>query len=146
MKVLFLDVDGVLNNFKLIGDHGFDYIDEDMVCLLSSIVSATDAKIVLSSYWRLKQTDREMVGSALGRFNMHIMDVTPSISIHMARHSEISSWLSFNKEVETYAILDDNEDAGIGMEHSFFQTDGDVGITNYIASKVICHLKGEVES
>lgn len=138
-------MDGVLNNFTLIGKHGFDYIDEGMVGLLSSIISATDSKIVLSSYWRLKKTDRDMVDIALGKFNMSVMDVTPSISIRGARHSEISGWLSSNKDVETYAILDDDEDAGIGMEHSFFQTDGDVGITHEIASKVICHLNGAVE-
>jgi hypothetical protein len=141
MKVVFLDVDGVLNNFDLIRTNGFDYIDGDMVRRLGLVISQTQAYIVLSSYWRLSPKDRVLVDQALKEWGMFIHDRTPHVP--GPRYVEISQWLGENPEVGHYAILDDDEDAGVGMETSFFQTDPEIGITFEIAKKVIAHLNGE---
>lgn len=140
MKVVFLDVDGVLNNFDMIRDYGFDYIDDDMVRRLGMVISQTDADIVLSSYWRLNPKDRSLVDAALKKWGMFVHDRTP----HMPgpRFVEISQWLGENPEADRYAIIDDDEEAGVGMEASFFRTDPEVGITFEIAKKVIVHLNG----
>ena len=57
MKIIFLDIDGVLNSEMYEWSRGEDRadnrIDLSRVRLLKDIVSATDAKIVLSSTWRL---------------------------------------------------------------------------------------------
>ena len=62
MKVLFLDIDGVLNNdktFEEVHDYyvktGYHKVEIglDMVERLFKIIEATGAKIVLSSSWRL---------------------------------------------------------------------------------------------
>lgn len=138
MKVLFLDVDGVLNNFDLIRANGFDYIDDSMVRVLGGVVKRTGADVVLSSFWRLDQKDRSLVDAALKRYGMFVSDRTPSMP--GPRAGEISAWLRMNPEVERYAILDDDEEAGIDMAHSFFQTDAEVGITAQMAERIVSHL------
>ena len=65
MKVIFLDIDGVLNNQTLLYHYGLDYIDGDMVELLKHVVSATGAEIVLSSSWRLDGYSKKVVGKEL---------------------------------------------------------------------------------
>ena len=138
VKVLFLDVDGVLNNFDLIRSNGFDYIDESMVRVLAGVVKQTGVDIVLSSFWRLDPRDRSLVDAALKRHGMFVSDRTPSMP--GPRAGEISTWLRMNPEVIRYAILDDDDEAGMDMGHSFFQTDPEVGLTNQIAGMIVSHL------
>lgn len=140
MKVVFLDVDGVLNNFSLIQRFGFDYIDSGMVGTLGRIVRGSGADIVLSSSWRVDPKDRAMVSVALGAHGMSLLGSTPVLNTF--RSEEISGWLKANPEVERYAILDDDDDAGFGMAGSFFQTDPEVGLTAAVASAALSHLNG----
>jgi hypothetical protein len=148
MKVLFLDVDGVLNTPKLIRNFGFDHIDEVLVALVARIVRETGSEIVLSSTWRIQEKDRKLVEDALSRHGLKIRDCTPVITRGsggwteggwVRRHEEIEAWLQTN-EAKRFAILDDFEDAEIGG--SFFKTDEDVGLTAEIAERVIRHLNG----
>jgi HAD domain in Swiss Army Knife RNA repair proteins len=54
MKVIFLDVDGVLNSKKTPNPGKFPYIvDPILLSRLLELLRLTDAKIVLSSTWRL---------------------------------------------------------------------------------------------
>ena len=140
MKAIFLDVDGVLNNFSLIRQNGFDYIDPSMVGLVGQVVRRTEAEIVLSSTWRIMPEDRAMVVDALRSHGLSLHGSTPSI--YGPRSNEIAEWLRENGSVERYAILDDEDDAGIGMGESFFQTDPEVGLTSSIADRVALHLNG----
>lgn len=138
MKVVFLDIDGVLNTYDMVQRNGFDYIDRSMVALLASVVRDTGAELVLSSFWRLDPKDRLLVDLALKEFGIFLYDKTPSVP--GPRANEIAAWLAANTQVEKYAILDDTDDAGVGMEHSFFQTSAEVGLTREIVSKVTLHL------
>ena len=53
MNVIFLDVDGVLNNaYTTDRIKGYIGIDDNKVRLLKQIVDYFDAKIILSSTWR----------------------------------------------------------------------------------------------
>lgn len=113
MKVLFLDVDGVLNreieneDFFIFGDIEFD-------CLLhlASIVEDTGAKIVVSSSWRLPTLNDnphiklDMLKKELSTVGLTIHDVTPDLVLE-PRGSEIDEWLSKNPEVTNFVILDD---------------------------------------
>ena len=53
MKVIFLDIDGVLNSSKTV-DRNFDYpeLDPRNLAVLQEIVSKTDAVLVLISSWK----------------------------------------------------------------------------------------------
>lgn len=144
MKVIFLDIDGVLNTPKTIRRFGFDFIDDILVALVARICRETGAKIVLSSSWRTAEKDLNLARLVLERHNLEIHDCTPVIKRELIeggwvrRHEEIRAWLE-EKEVERFAIIDDLEDACI--EGNFFQTDEEIGLTVEIAEKIIVHLK-----
>lgn len=57
MKILFLDIDGVLNSYQFYENKSNqELVDNpfDTACVrhLKTIIDATDAKIVLTSTWR----------------------------------------------------------------------------------------------
>lgn len=139
MKVIFLDVDGVLNTTSLLYHYGFDYIDDDMVVLLAGVVHKTGAEIVLSSTWRLQRESRMLVAEALKRHGLSVLDRTPKIE-DAFRSEEISRWLEDNPGVDRYAIVDDNRDAGRGLEGNFFMTDMETGLDERTAKRIIRHL------
>jgi len=136
VKVIFLDIDGVLNSVKTVYRSGFDFIDPVLVSLLSDIVKATGAEIVLSSTWRLCDKDLNLVKNALYEYNMSLIGVTPYLS---SRNEEIREWM-VGKAVLKFAILDDMKEAGIGFGDNFFRTDESRGLTVEIAESVIKHL------
>jgi predicted mannosyl-3-phosphoglycerate phosphatase (HAD superfamily) len=50
MKIIFLDIDGVLNNYNTLGE-GLNW-ESNAVKILKRIIKETGAKVVLSSTWR----------------------------------------------------------------------------------------------
>jgi hypothetical protein len=139
MKIIFLDIDGVLNSHYDYERYGFDYIDSGLVEILKGIVFATKAEIVLSSTWRLNDSDRAFVRSALRYKMLDFVGITPYLE-SKPRAEEIKLWLENNPHVIRYAILDDDSDAGLGMEDSFFKTDYYFGLTCKIAENIINYL------
>jgi len=125
MKVIFLDIDGVLNYTQwyvsdrnpgnLNGEEG----DIDPLCAerINNICQITDAKIVLSSDWRISWPyciDRLEKG---GIKNGLIIDKTPehmwngfASEEYKSRGSEIDDWLSQHPEYDRYVIIDDRKD------------------------------------
>jgi hypothetical protein len=115
VKIIFLDVDGVLNCQKsesrcqsCIG------IDNDKVKRLRKIVEATGAKIVLCSSWKIfwekvyKDDQRELANyldRKLKRENLYIFDKT--IDRGSNRGEGIFNWLN-GKPIEKFIILDDD--------------------------------------
>lgn len=146
MKILFLDVDGVLNTRDILLQHdGSDDFDRhklgnELLDRLESIINATKAKIVLSSTWRLYPNLIEILNSKFSERGFEIFDKTVEIRSHsgfVTRRLEIQEWLSRNK-VSRFAIIDDDEDAEI--KGNFFQTDFTTGLTETIMNDVIAHL------
>ena len=141
MRIVFLDIDGVLNNHKLLHKYGPDYIEPDLVDILKTIIFSTKSKIVLSSSWRLYGFSRRLVELALADKKMSFIDCTKEI-YNVPRSEEIKDYLSVNK-VTQFAILDDDPNAGIGLEYNFFQTDPEIGLTSKIAEDVINYFRGQ---
>ena len=126
MKVIFLDIDGVLNTKETYDNiyrtHGFLStmevpIDKFRLEYLKTIIDETDAKIVLSSSFRhffIKQEDKLVPASIKGKklydcflkYGMDIYDVTPINGY--TREEEIKEWLINNEEVEDFIIIDDD--------------------------------------
>lgn len=102
MKVIFLDIDGVLNNdttkehFKL-----FTGLSPHLVKTFKDWYKTKDYQIVLSSTWR---KDEEFM-QHLNENGIFWHSVTPQIHGYQ-RGFEIQMWLLRN-ECEKYAILDD---------------------------------------
>ncbi len=145
MKILFLDVDGVLNS--AIGTEDFKDkakkgIGDKYLIRLARIVKKTDCKIVISSSWRYS---RDLMFDLIGRladFNLHkgvLIGKTPNLK--KLRHLEIIEYVNHTKNVEKIAILDDDSDACIpDKPESFFKTEWGSGLTDQIADKVIAFL------
>jgi len=113
-KVLFLDIDGVLNSklyYKYIykPEEGSRF-DPYCVILVKRLVEEFSLKIVISSTWRNGSVNRLM--KELNEHNMieylHDDWHTPFVR-RASRGSEINLWLDSHPEVKDYLILDDNE-------------------------------------
>lgn len=110
MKLLFLDIDGVLNNYRsdlVLGyDKTVDNLDPIAVMLIQKIVKETDCIICLSSNWRYTHNYMEL-GKEL---DLPILFETKhNDSEDEDRVKEVSEVLDGLKP-DSYAILDDEED------------------------------------
>lgn len=114
-KIIFLDIDGVLNGkyfFKTRGD-SMDQIDDEKVKILKYIIDSTGAKIVLSSAWRnffdndfdfpIHNRAKELV-SALNKYGIYIYDKTDD---NGKRGNEITDYIMNDNNIESFVILDD---------------------------------------
>lgn len=138
VKILFLDVDGVLNNRKTCKAEPLDPIDQKLADRIKAIQLLTDCEIVLSSTWRLYPNSKVKVEEKVGK----LFDVTPEATDpeRKERGDEIATWLTAHPEVKKYAILDDELDILLEQIPNFFRTSFDFGITEEIMFKVISHL------
>lgn len=121
MKAIFLDVDGVLNNEKhivalydLLGDklahrlrnwYGQTILDYKCCELIKKLIKATNAKVVLSSTWRLGTKDCGIVEDEL---EQELYGITPYLG--KIRGEEISLYLKEHPEIKNYVIIDDDKD------------------------------------
>lgn len=115
MKVIFLDFDGVLNSDRYIRDCGHTgvVIDPKKMELLKKIVTATDAKIVLTTSWREHWNENpemcdgsgKLINTIFARYGLEIYGKTPFI--RPDRENEIKKWLEDHPETEKYVVLDD---------------------------------------
>lgn len=150
MKVLFLDVDGVLNNDALLAKEGWTAIGGVFLDRLKRIIENSNAKIVLSSTWRLTPEDFNLVEEALATRDLKIFDATieikhPKPECLVNRSEEILEWLTRHSEVEKFAVLDDEMDAGFGIGRNFFKTEAYEGLTDKITQKVIEHFSTKTD-
>jgi len=138
-KLIFLDVDGVLNSqhYAVVSEsRGVLGIDPYPAFLLGKIVLDTGCEVVLSSTWRLWKNAREDVRKQVVEF----IDITPDLG-NVPRGEEIQKWLKDNNcEDARYAILDDNSDMLESQLPNFFQTTTEFGLTQKIAKAVTEHL------
>ena len=144
MKVIFLDIDGVLNdNFTQSKIFGYDFVDDDKVERLKTIIDATGAKVVLSSTWRdgwydwdngRKTMSSEMfieLEKKLRDFGIELFDKTPMFKGHLSvRGQEIRYWLEHQtEEIESFVILEDWENLFPYNDDNIVWTDIDEGLT-----------------
>ena len=112
MKVIFLDVDGVLNTSKT--NSNILDIDSFRLEYLKSIIDETGAKIVLSSSWvkfftkvNNKIIPRSEKGflfyNLLSLYSIEIYDI---LGTGVNREEMIIDWISKN-EVDSFIIIDD---------------------------------------
>jgi hypothetical protein len=148
MKVLFLDIDGVLNSQRsCIAFGGYPHevtgyhrerFDEVALRLIRGIVKAAGASIVLSSSWR-KNEDWQDIGPAL---ELPIIDRTPSgWAPGQVRGHEIAEWLEAHPEVECYAIVDDDSDMLPEQKPFFVHTTHFDGF-QWMHAEKLCELFG----
>ncbi len=124
IKVVFLDVDGVLNNNKTVRrtTGGYRFVGSRQLKNLKRIITETGAKVVLSSDWRYGRDDPSHnsdyleLRDELSRYGIKIYGFTPELpSEH--RGAEIDEWLKAHAEVSNFVILDDRTDIEPNTDH-----------------------------
>jgi hypothetical protein len=131
-RVLFLDIDGVLNSTRTcIGLGGYPHefspehmalVDHAALGLVRGLCRAGDVAVVLSSTWRIMH-DVAVVAAGL---DLPVVDATPRL--FGDRGAEIADWLSRHPGVERYAIVDDDSDMLPDQLPFFVHTDGREGL------------------
>ncbi len=162
MKIIFLDIDGVLNNdahWKRIRGKRYTQVSQILLDKLLIILKETGANLVISSSWRgfqLKETieDFETCNSKneLKQITKYIVGITPH-STERNRGKEIK-WFIENQDecmhyklvneklaIEDYVIIDDDADMLDEQKPHFFQTKYWRGLSMWEVKKIINYLK-----
>lgn len=161
--VLFLDVDGVMNDHRWDPEVASGVILDEHVARLNRVLLATGAKIVLSSAWRYIVLRGESTLSGIewlfrshGILANRLLGITGPDTIERCvyrgepgtwprtneRGQQIADWLREHPGVTRYAVVDDI-DLGISESgHPFVRTDGKVGLTDTDADQLIQILNG----
>jgi hypothetical protein len=173
MRIVFLDIDGVLNHF---GTNWEDArwspqpdgllrvpIASECVMRLNRLTDETRARIVISSSWRRFARWQDL-GPALARHGVtgEIVGETPDLVNDAAwrkmwrtrprapieheriqRGMEIGEWLLGHPEVVSFAILDDGSDM-VCLRSHLVQTDPNVGLDDPDVERAIHLLVGDL--
>ena len=105
MKILFLDIDGVLNSREYDRRRNWNEqtdIDETRLPLVKEIIDKTGAKIVLISTWRnhwdrdesLCDGDGMYINRLFSKYGLAIYDKTPDFGLLSKRKDEVKAWLA----------------------------------------------------
>lgn len=110
--VVFLDLDGVLNDATLRASHRVPTqppIDPKRVAILDSILDATGAGIVFVTGWRMLLTtaNLERILRVAGLRGRVIDSVGDAPLVADTRAVATAEWLDAHREVTNYVILDD---------------------------------------
>lgn len=134
-KILFLDIDGVLNNAASMSE-GVHIIPEKCL-MIRDICWRTGAKVVVSSTWRVGRSldELQQIFRLMGMGGL-IVDVTPWHKTG-PRGDEIDHWLKDNTKTKQYAIVDDDGDMLEEQMPYFVKTESIVGLTTFERDKLI---------
>ncbi len=159
MKVIFLDVDGVLNAVQRQEISQEYIIDEEKVDLLGKIVKATDAVLVMHSGWRFwfdedlrpLRKEAENLEKLLSDVGLSIYAKTPDFTTEKIRKNktfgkvkpaEILAWLEQNTGVDSWIVLEDLDLRNEEIRRRQIQTNGAEGLTERDVIQAIELLKG----
>jgi len=147
MRVIFLDIDGVLNShrtaigFQTVAMRKFDPV---AVMMLHRVVKMADAAIVISSTWRLSKGWKTLIWGCLREagwpweeYGFVPQDECPIIGKTVdrlgpgkIRGNEIDVWLNEHPEYhDDYIILDDDSDMLESQMDRFIHCDSKVGLS-----------------
>lgn len=162
MKIIFLDIDGVLNSDAYIVTDAYfneclaigvedplDYevvikahhlhLDPKAIHLLNQLVADSGAQVVLSSTWRIRYSLDEMNAMLkLRGATFELTDKTPQIRFsRVFRGEEIRDYLKALKEKpEAFVIIDDNDEFP-KFQKQFVHTNEKVGLTQEHVDKAL---------
>jgi hypothetical protein len=164
MKIIFLDIDGVLNHDQTmsITPGGWKGLSINLVSRLGLITKKTGAVVVLTTSWRNdwdknvenRNPDGEYLYRKLSKEKVFILDKTKDFSedqrgAYFYRGKEIVDYLQNHPEIESYIVVDDNEfdfaDHPEAILPYFIQTDSNVGLSMDNMNQMIQLLSKEKE-
>ncbi len=131
MKVIFLDIDGVLVTRNSIKYQYLNYPDETSIRFskkavknLNKLIRFTKAKIVISSTWRLFHSleDLQNIFKKQGIIGEIISTTSvekATIEEDIPRGQKITDWLKEYNNIEQYLIIDDDVQADCIQFHPY---------------------------
>lgn len=150
-KVLFLDIDGVLNSNFWNDRHQAEIsdgtlIDEEKIKLLALLIRETNAEIILHSGWRfwfdaeLKPlcTEADKLVEQLEKEHLYISGVTPDLTTEEIRKTkkfslvkadEILLWIKLHDDVTEWVVLDDLDLHNDQIRQHQVKPDQTIGLT-----------------
>ncbi len=165
MRVVFLDIDGVLNHQQLYDANlargtptpPDGWIDRACVTRLNELCARTGANVVISSSWRTYASiPGQPVGGLAGTVGVlracgltaEVIGATPDHTTEAqrakqeraARWPEIRAWLDAHPEVERFVVIDDCEVTA--PADRFVQTSLAVGLTDNDCERARAALLG----
>ena len=147
MKVIFLDIDGVvcLHKNKINCDNE-EVFDAECCRRLKEIMQQTGSKLVLSSTWRLfPESIRDMLRQfkPFGIVKEDFIGKTPLLD---ERGQEILSYLKKHSEIDTFVALDDETYECEAFPYDrLILTESHSGITEIVRDLCIQKLQKEGE-
>jgi hypothetical protein len=138
MRILFLDIDGVLNTFQTseIGPGGSIGIDKDKAELIVYIVKKAKCSIVVTSSWRSDFQQCVYLFQKVLVNPENWIGYTPILS-NTPRFQEINMFLqSVKYNIGSFVILDDMKNMG-NLQNRLIETDPRIGLTSQLANNVI---------
>jgi hypothetical protein len=147
-KLVFLDIDGVLNSLSSVLALGNpnEHLDPVCVGLVARMLKETDAKVVISSSWRIGRTV-EALKHELDRIGAHriadriIGRTGDGYQGHRGR--QIKEWIETNAPDCSYVILDDDSDMLPAQKPYFVKTNFDEGFRASHYRKAMAILQPE---
>jgi len=159
MKIMFLDIDGVLTSklsntfiFMCPGDN-YDFSPYCLNCLKYILDSIPDLKIVISSSWRNYPDNHIMIGRFNGETYKSLMpkikqllgdrligNATKAGEIdgESSKYDAICDYINNNSEILDFIVLDDDPSQGLqGFGEQFIKISNITGLTLQDANKVI---------
>ncbi len=150
MKIIFLDIDGVLNNSLEVDEHKDVLLKGEYqgiysprcVERLNALIEKTNASIVLTSVWRngLDLDEINLLLDTMG-INAKCIGKTDNLDHKYSwafRGNEILKWLKDNEtllgmhhyDYRSYVILDDDTDMLLWQRHNYVNCDHEIGMTD----------------
>jgi hypothetical protein len=137
MKVIFTDIDGVLNCRKTPNPRKLPYVvDDKLLRRFKRVVKSEGLTVVLSSTWRY---DPAGLFSAK-HWGIPFREVLPDMP-GRPRREEILAWLAKHPDVTRYAVLDDEDDELDGLP--LFQPSAASGLSEEICKGLKRFFAGE---
>lgn len=155
MKIIFLDIDGVLNHQLMYSKEddkikvmGWD-ISKSSVAVLNKLTDITGAQIVVSSTWRLLNKKEALFDALKNEAGItgNLLDITPNLGVGNLRGNEILHWIKANTalvgkyhEYKSYIILDDDSDMLLWQKDNYLAVDPFCGLTErtvYLAKRIL---------
>lgn len=109
-RVIFLDIDGVLNTMKFLTGAGLKSamsMDPVNVARMRAVVEKTGAKLVISSAWRQAHDWEEIIRSEAAKAGWTDLPIIGRTGERATRGEEIDQWFKENP-TEDFVIVDDN--------------------------------------
>lgn len=123
-KIIFLDIDGVLNCERTVlsqSGRGYHYLDPVVIGMIRALVDTVEAKIVVSSTWRLSgsfEVVDKLTVAGFHTMDFHFDAITPILKDAIGfRGNEIIQWLNKHPEVTHYICIDDDNDFHADQNH-----------------------------